>query len=85
MDCGKSLKSSVMEAVLLESRALAVVSSPSVEATRKTGTTLKWLHNNGYQKPISETSLQRNIIERVIRRAGCIVEMTAARCTVATS
>jgi MinD-like ATPase involved in chromosome partitioning or flagellar assembly len=64
MDCGKTLKSSVMEAVLSDSRALVVVTSTSVEAIKTTRTTLQWLVRNGYQKRIESTVLAINHTER---------------------
>jgi MinD-like ATPase involved in chromosome partitioning or flagellar assembly len=63
VDCDKALKSNVMEAVLPESRALVVVSSTSIDAIRKTRTTLEWLSNNGYRKLIGSTVLAINHIE----------------------
>jgi MinD-like ATPase involved in chromosome partitioning or flagellar assembly len=63
VDAGKALKSSVMEAVLPESRALVVVTNASIHATRKTGTTLEWLRNNGYQKLLGSTVLAINHAE----------------------
>ncbi len=63
VDCAKALKSSVMEAVLAESRALVVVSSTSIDAIRKTRITLDWLRNNGYQQLIASTVLAINHTE----------------------
>jgi MinD-like ATPase involved in chromosome partitioning or flagellar assembly len=63
VDCVKALNSSVMEAVLPESRALVVVSSPAIDAIRKTRTTLEWLCNNGYQRLLRSTVLAVNHIE----------------------
>ena len=63
VDCDKALKSNVMEAVLPESRALVVVSSTSIDAIRKTKTTLEWLCNNGYQKLLKSTVLAINHID----------------------
>lgn len=63
VDCPKALRSSVMEAVLPESRALVVVTSTSIDAIRKTRTTLEWLHNNGYQRLIRSTVLAVNHVE----------------------
>jgi MinD-like ATPase involved in chromosome partitioning or flagellar assembly len=60
VDCVKALKSSVMEAVLPESRALVVVTSTSIDAIRKTRITLDWLRNNGYQKLLASTVLAVN-------------------------
>jgi MinD-like ATPase involved in chromosome partitioning or flagellar assembly len=64
MDCSKALKSSVMKAVLLESRALVVVTNASVDAIKKTQTTLEWLANNGYHKRVESTVLAINHTER---------------------
>jgi MinD-like ATPase involved in chromosome partitioning or flagellar assembly len=63
VDCVKALNSSVMEAVLPESRALVVVSSPAIDAIRKTRTTLEWLCNNGYRRLMRSTVLAVNHIE----------------------
>lgn len=63
VDCVKSLKSSVMAAVLRESQALVVVSSTSIDAIRKTRTTLEWLSNNGYQQLLRSTVLAINHVE----------------------
>jgi MinD-like ATPase involved in chromosome partitioning or flagellar assembly len=63
VDCVKALNSSVMEAVLPESRALVVVTSTSIDAIRKTRTTLEWLSNNGYRKLIGSTVLAINHVE----------------------
>ena len=64
MDCGKSLKSAVTEAVLSESRALVVVTNASVDAIEKTRTTLEWLSRNGYRRQIQSTVLAINHTER---------------------
>jgi MinD-like ATPase involved in chromosome partitioning or flagellar assembly len=63
VDCVKALNSSVMEGVLPESRALVVVSGTSIDAIRKTRTTLEWLSNNGYRKLIGSTVLAINRVE----------------------
>ena len=63
VDCVKALNSSVMEAVLPESRALVVVTGTSIDAIRKTRTTLEWLCNNGYQQLIGSTVLAINHVE----------------------
>jgi len=63
VDCVKALNSSVMEAVLPESQALVVVSGTSIDAIRKTGTTLEWLSNNGYGKLIGSTVLAINHVQ----------------------
>jgi MinD-like ATPase involved in chromosome partitioning or flagellar assembly len=64
VDCGKSLKSAVTEAVLSESRALVVVTNASVDAIEKTRTTLEWLSRNGYRRQIQSAVLAINHIER---------------------
>ncbi|MBO0879402.1 MAG: MinD/ParA family protein [Mycobacterium sp.] len=64
MDCSKALKSTVMKAVLMESRALVVVTNASADAIKKTRTTLEWLANNGYQKRVESTVLAINHTER---------------------
>jgi MinD-like ATPase involved in chromosome partitioning or flagellar assembly len=64
MDCGKALKSAVMEAILLESRGLVVVTNASVDAIEKTRTTIEWLSRNGYQRQIKSTVLVINHTER---------------------
>lgn len=63
VDCVKALNSSVMEAVLPESRALVVVTSTSIDAIRKTQTTLEWLCHNGYQRLMASTVLAVNHVE----------------------
>jgi MinD-like ATPase involved in chromosome partitioning or flagellar assembly len=63
VDCVKALNSPVMEAVLPESRALVVVSSTSIDAIRKTKTTLEWLCNNGYRRLMKSTILAINHVE----------------------
>jgi MinD-like ATPase involved in chromosome partitioning or flagellar assembly len=64
MDCSKALKSAAVEAVLLESRALVVVTNASMDAIKKTRTTLEWLAQNGYRKRIESTVLVINHTER---------------------
>lgn len=63
IDCGRDLKSGVTEAVLRESRALVVVTSASVDAIKKTRTTMQWLANNEYRKLIEATVLVVNHTE----------------------
>jgi MinD-like ATPase involved in chromosome partitioning or flagellar assembly len=63
VDCVKALNSSVMEAVLPESRSLVVVSGTAIDAIRKTRTTLEWLSNNGYQRLMRSTVLAINHVE----------------------
>lgn len=64
VDCPKTLKSGVMEAVLPESRALVVVTSTSIDAVQKTHITLEWLRHNGYGKLLESTMLAVNHVER---------------------
>ncbi|WP_231983541.1 MinD/ParA family protein [Mycobacterium sp. E2733] len=63
VDCAKALNSGVMDAVLPEAQALVVVTSTSLDAIRKTGTTLDWLGNNGYQASVGSTILAINHVE----------------------
>jgi MinD-like ATPase involved in chromosome partitioning or flagellar assembly len=64
MDCGKALKSAVAEAVLVDSRALVVVTNASVDAIDKTRTTIEWLSRSGYQRLVESTVLVINHTER---------------------
>ena len=64
MDCGKALKSAVAEAVLLESRALVIVTNASVDAIEKTRTTIEWLSRNGYQRQVESAVLAINHTQR---------------------
>jgi MinD-like ATPase involved in chromosome partitioning or flagellar assembly len=64
VDCVKAVNSAVMDAVLPESRALVVVTSTSIDAIRKTKTTLDLLRNNGYQRLMHSTVLAINHVER---------------------
>ena len=64
IDCGSTLKSGMMDAVLSESRALVVVTSTSIDAVRKTKTTLKWLRHNGYHDLLDSAVLAVNHTER---------------------
>jgi len=64
VDCVKAVNSAVMDAVLPESRALVVVTSTSIDAIRKTKTTLDLLRNNGYQRLMRSTVLAINHVER---------------------
>ena len=63
VDCVKAINSGVMDAVLPESRALVVVSGTSIDAVRKTRTTLDWLCNNGYRRLMKSTVLAINYVE----------------------
>ncbi|MEZ0350782.1 MinD/ParA family protein [Mycobacterium sp. pR1184] len=63
VDCVKAINSSVMDAVLPEARALVVVSGTSIDAVRKTRTTLEWLSNNGHRHLLKSTVLAMNYTE----------------------
>ncbi|WP_082956328.1 MULTISPECIES: MinD/ParA family protein [unclassified Mycobacterium] len=63
VDCVKAVNSAVMDTVLPESRALVVVTSTSIDAIRKTRTTLDLLRNNGYQRLMKSTVLAINHVE----------------------
>ncbi|ODR10386.1 cobalamin biosynthesis protein CobB [Mycobacterium sherrisii] len=63
VDCVKAINSAVMEAVLPEARALVVVTGTSIDAVRKTNTTLEWLCNNGYRHLMTSTVLVMNYTE----------------------
>ncbi|GBG36443.1 chromosome partitioning protein ParA [Mycobacterium montefiorense] len=63
VDCVKAINSHVMDAVLPEARALVVVSGTSIDAVRKTRTTLEWLSNNGYRRLMASTVLAMNYTE----------------------
>ncbi|MEE3062691.1 MAG: MinD/ParA family protein [Actinomycetota bacterium] len=63
VDCVKAINSHVMDAVLPEARALVVVSGPSIDAVRKTRTTLEWLSNNGHGRLLKSTVLALNYTE----------------------
>lgn len=63
VDCVKAVNSAVMDAVLPEARALVVVTSTSIDAIRKTRTTLELLRHNGYQRLLKSTVLAINHVE----------------------
>lgn len=63
VDCVKAVNSAVMDAVLAEAAAFVVVTSTSIDAIRKTRTTLEWLRNNGYQRSTKSTLLAVNHTE----------------------
>lgn len=75
VDCVKALNSSVMEAVLPESRALVVVTSTSIDAIRKTQTTLEWLCHNGYQRLMASTVLAVNHVEPAKVESVAVTEL----------
>ncbi len=81
VDCAKALNSPVMDAVLPESRALVVVTSTSIDAVRKTRTSLEWLCNNGYRSLMKSTVLVVNHVEqaRVGNVAAKELEQLSAR------
>ena len=70
VDCVKAINSSVMDAVLPEARALVVVTGASIDAVRKTRTTLDWLGNNGYRRLLGSTVLAVNNVEPGQTRPG---------------
>ncbi|UQX13425.1 MinD/ParA family ATP-binding protein [Candidatus Mycobacterium methanotrophicum] len=63
LDCGTALKTELMQAVLLESQALVVVTNASTDSLRETDQTLQWLRNNGYQKLMENVVLVINHTE----------------------
>jgi MinD-like ATPase involved in chromosome partitioning or flagellar assembly len=63
VDCVKAVNSAVMDALLPEARAIVVVTSTSINAIRKTKTTLELLRNNGYQRLMESTVLAINHVE----------------------
>ncbi|WP_245846793.1 MinD/ParA family ATP-binding protein [Mycobacterium szulgai] len=75
IDCLKSVNSGVMRAVLVESRALVIVSSASVDALRKTRTTLNMLRDNGYQRLLESTVLVVNRTDRARLKAAASTEL----------
>ncbi|WP_254848345.1 MinD/ParA family protein [Mycobacterium sp. SP-6446] len=75
IDCVKAVNSAVMDAVLPESRALVVVTSTSIDAVRKSRTTLEWLCNNGYQRLMKSTALAVNHVERAKPDAVALKEL----------
>ncbi len=81
VDCAKTLKSPVMDAVLPESRALVVVTSTALDAVRKTRTSLEWLYHNGYRRLMRSTILVINHVEpaKVDNVAAKELELLSAR------
>jgi chromosome partitioning protein len=81
VDCVKALNSTVMEAVLPESGALVLVTSTSIDAVRKTQTSLEWLCHNGYRGLTKSTVLAINHVEaaRVDGAAATELERLSAR------
>jgi chromosome partitioning protein len=85
VDCVKTVNSSVMDAVLPESRALVVVTSTSIDAIRKTKTTLEWLSNNGYQRLMKSTVLAINHVQPAKLSAVAAKELEELSARVATT
>jgi len=75
VDCLKSVNSGVMRAVLVESRALVIVSGASVDALRKTRTTLNMLRDNGYQRLLESAVLVVNRTDRSRLKAAANTEV----------
>ena len=72
VDCVKAVNSAVMDAVLPEARALVVVTSTSIDAIRKTRTTLDLLSHNGYQLLLNSTVLAINHVQP--EKVGVVAE-----------
>jgi MinD-like ATPase involved in chromosome partitioning or flagellar assembly len=85
VDCLKPVNSAVMDAVLPESRALVVVTSTSIDAIRKTRTTLEWLCNNRYERLMKSTVLAINHIEPAKPGAVAAKELEELSARVATT
>jgi chromosome partitioning protein len=85
VDCVKAVNSAVMDAVLPESRALVVVTSTSIDAIRKTRTTLEWLCNNGYQRLMKSTVLAVNHIQPAKPGVAAAKELEELSARVATT
>lgn len=75
VDCGKTLKSNVTEAVLSESEALVLVTNTSIDAIRKTWSMLDWLGRNGYQTLVESAVLAINRTEQRKPRAWVSKEL----------
>lgn len=84
MDCVKSLKCSVMRAVLLEAGALVIVSGSSVDALKKTRATLNWLRDNGFEHLLPFTVLVVNQTDRSRPTAPASTELGQLSARVAT-
>jgi MinD-like ATPase involved in chromosome partitioning or flagellar assembly len=63
IDCGKTLKSAVTQAVLCEARAVVIVTNVSADAIEKTRTTIEWLSKNNFQRQIESAVLVINHTE----------------------
>jgi MinD-like ATPase involved in chromosome partitioning or flagellar assembly len=63
VDCVKTVNSAVMDAVLPEACALVVVTSTTIDAKRKTRTTLDMLRHNGHQRLLGSTVLVINHVQ----------------------
>lgn len=84
VDCLKSVNSGVMRAVLVESRALVIVSGTSVDALRKTRTTLNLLRDNGYQRLLESAVLVVNHTDRSLWKAAANAELAQLSARVGT-
>ncbi len=64
MDTGTGLKTTLMSAVLRQSRALIMVSSASIDSLEETQVSLEWLRHNGYQDLLDTMVLVINNVQR---------------------
>lgn len=85
VDCVKAINSAVMEAVLPEARALVVVTGTSIDAVRKTNTTLEWSCSNGYRHLMKSTVLVMNHTEPTKTDGVVTKEFEALAARVATA
>lgn len=84
VDCLKSVNSGVMRAVLVESRALVIVSGTSVDALKRTRTTLNLLRDNGYQRLLESAVLVVNHTDRSRWKAAANAELAQLSARVGT-
>lgn len=64
MDTGTGLKTTLMNAVLRQSRALVMVSSASIDSLEETQVSLEWLAHNGYHDLLDTMVLVINNVQR---------------------
>ena len=64
MDTGTGLNTTLMSAVLRQSRALVMVSSASIDSLEETQLSLEWLRHNGYQDLLDTMVLVINNVQR---------------------
>lgn len=64
MDTGTGLKTTLMSAVLRQSRALVMVSSASIDSLEETQVSLEWLAHNGYHDLLDTMVLVINNVQR---------------------